>query len=96
MGIVGHSAGQAVGSTVYVGAIANARTMSPWPPFNINYEFVVAVDAEGGVQVTGSHDGFPSYEIWAYRDGREPELVYSHNEGHVGELAGSRDVKVNR
>jgi hypothetical protein len=94
IGFVAHGSGGQRGATTAVGAVANARTASPWPPFNINYSLVVRVDADGGVSVSGSHDGYPSYEVWAYRDSQEPELVYKYEEGSVLELRGSGDVKI--
>jgi hypothetical protein len=95
IGVVAHSDGTRAGNTTIVGAIADARTLSPWPPFNINYALAIEVDGDGNVSVFGSHDGYPSYEVWVYRDGQDPKLVYKHQEGHVGQLAGSRDVKIN-
>jgi hypothetical protein len=65
------------------------------PPFQINYEFGLSVSKSGGVSLNGgAHDGFPSFEIWVYRDGTAPERLYYHKEGHIGQLAGSKDTKV--
>jgi RHS repeat-associated protein len=44
----------------------------------------------------GGHDGFPSYEVWAYSSSGQATNVYHHKEGWVGELAGVADVKVDQ
>jgi RHS repeat-associated protein len=93
VGIVRHtSTSSGDGTTIH--AKGEARTMSPWPPFNIDYDLNISVSKDGKVDISGTHDGFPSYEVWAYRDGQKPELVYKHDEGHVLQLGGCCDVKV--
>ena len=82
------------GGATTVNATTNSRTILPYPPANINYNLTLTVDEDGGVKVTGTHDGYPSYEIWAYREGKDPELVYQHAEGTVDELGGCCDVQV--
>jgi RHS repeat-associated protein len=95
IGTIGHSSGEQFTSGVTtVGAIANARTLSPWPPFNINYSLALNVGRDGTVSVSGSHDGFPSLEIWVYRQGQAPQLIYQHRETNVLDLRGCCDVKV--
>lgn len=95
IGTIGHSQGeQFTPGVTTVGAIANARTLSPWPPFNINYSLALDVTQDGAVSVSGSHDGFPSLAIWVYRQGRAPELIYQHRETNVLDLRGCCDVKI--
>lgn len=95
IGTLGHSDGEQFSPGVTtIGAIANARTVSPWPPFNINYSLTVDVSRTGSVRVGGTHDGFPSIELWAYRLGQAPERVYGHEEGSVLKLGGCCDKKV--
>jgi RHS repeat-associated protein len=58
----------------------------------INYNFNITHDAnDGRGHLSGSHDGYPSYEVWAA--GRK---IYDHHQGHLGQLIGSGDVSVNR
>jgi RHS repeat-associated protein len=92
VGDISHSSVAAGGTTV-ISASMDVRTLSPWPPFNINYDFNITV-AGGDVRVSGTHDGFPSYEIWAYQEGKNARLVYGHRETNVLDLRGCCDQKV--
>jgi hypothetical protein len=74
-------------------AYGNARTLSPFPPFNINYMFNLKV-AGSALSVSGTHDGFPSYEIWQYEVGKNAKLLYSHSETNVFDLVGCCDQVV--
>jgi hypothetical protein len=64
----------------------------------IDYNINLHVDAEGGVSLTGgSHDGFPSYELWEYQQGAAPKLLYDFNQGssvNALKLFGCCDTKV--
>lgn len=95
-GFVGHSkvSSSAEGTTIAAGA--DARTMSPYPPGNIDYNVNLQVSPTGDVKLLpgGSSDGFPSMEIWVYRDGQAPQLLYSKKEGNVMQLMGCCDTKV--
>lgn len=81
------------GTKTTIFAATNSGTLSPWPPFNINYQFEITVEG-GDVNVQGSHDGFPSYEIWVYEEGEDPRLVYGHQETNALDLRGCCDQKV--
>jgi len=64
-------------------------------PARINYDltFTACVDKDGKVvgpvSVSGTHDGYPSYEGWV-----EGDLIYDFQQGSLGELFGSGDVTV--
>ena len=59
---------------------------------NINYEFSILLSSSPRlVTVTGSHDGYPSYNIAV-----NGKSVYDHVQGHLGELLGDSDVTVLR
>jgi len=64
----------------------------------IDYNINLHVDKDGGVTTAGgAHDGFPSYEIWVYKPGTDPSLLYDHNQGsriNFLKLFGSSDTKV--
>jgi len=64
---------------------------APFLPY-IDYLFSLNVSEDGEVTfVGGTHDGYPSYEVWAY--GAEATNLYHHKEGWIGELAGKSDVR---
>lgn len=46
------------------------------------------------MSVNGTHDGFPSYEIWIYEEGKDPRLLYGHRETNAMDLRGCCDQKV--
>ena len=82
---------------VLIAVRSEARTKSPWPLGNIDYIFNIRVGNDGAVSLAyGSHDGFPSYEIWVYRKGKDPQLLYHHNEGNVFQLTDPLDVGVRK
>jgi RHS repeat-associated protein len=81
------------GTKTTIFASVDSGTLSPWPPFNINYQFEISVDG-GNVSVEGSHDGFPSYEIWVYEEGKDPRMVYGHRETNAMDLRGCCDTTV--
>jgi len=81
------------GTQTAIFASVDSGTLSPWPPFNINYQFEITVEA-GNVSIAGSHDGFPSYEVWVYEDGKAPRLIYGHRETNALDLRGCCDKEV--
>jgi RHS repeat-associated protein len=79
---------------VAMGMALNGLTV---PPVYINYSMSISVSKSGDVSVTGgTHDGFPSYEVWVYREGKKPQMVYGYNQGYIWELAGDSDVRINK
>ena len=65
------------------------------PPWAITYDIGLNVSASGVVTPAGgNHDGYPSYEVWAYRVGAQPERVYGHSQGKIWELRPPAEVKV--
>lgn len=76
---------------------ANIATayVDPAHGMNIDYDFTLNVSKEGDVSVVGgSHDGYPSYEVWAYYPDADPELRYKYFEKNYWLLAPPKDVKV--
>ena len=70
------------------GETASAVRVMP----NINYEFTVLLTLSPRmVTFTGSHDGYPSYNIAV-----NGKSVYDCVQGHVGQLLGESDVTVPR
>jgi hypothetical protein len=60
-------------------------------PVNINYDFSIVHDpSTGKTSINGSHDGYPSFEI--YQDDRK---LYDRRQGSLWNLVGSDDVKLN-
>ena len=60
------------------GSAINGEKVGAWIDFNIK----VHVGADGTVTTAGgAHDGFPSYELWSYRNGSAPSLDYFHDQG---------------
>lgn len=78
-GFVTHSA-RATAAGVTVSAGAEAMNGLGVPPYSISYDLQVSVTKDGQVTVSGSHDGFPSYEVWAYQEGKEPRMIYGHSQ----------------
>lgn len=59
---------------------------------NINYKFAILLSLSPRlVTVTGSHDGYPSYNIAV-----NGKSVYDYVQGHLGQLFGDSDVSVLR
>ena len=58
------------------------------PPRSIDYQFGLDVSADGSVSLSRRrHDGYPSYEIWVYRDSQEPQRLYYYDEGRPGNIS---------
>jgi len=51
----------------------------------ITLDFKIKISDKGEMCLTGTHDGFPAYEIYVYREGKEPKLLYGHNPQITGE-----------
>jgi hypothetical protein len=61
------------------GSARNGEGVGPAIDFQIN----VHVGFDGNVTMAGgSHDGFPSYEVWVYKDGQQTENIYYHDQGN--------------
>ena len=81
------------GWTVAVGG--SARQVEILILGNINFNINLHVSANGRVTTAGgTHDGYPSYEVWAYPAGGGANLVYYYREGQIGQLYGRGDVTV--
>jgi hypothetical protein len=39
----------------------------------------ISTEGNGNMSVAGSHTAFPSLEVFAYQDGKEPQQVYVYN-----------------
>jgi hypothetical protein len=47
---------------------------------NLSYNLTIGVDKSGNAAVLdGEHSGYPALEVWSYRDGAAPDLLYSYN-----------------
>ena len=42
----------------------------------ITLDLKVKISNKGEMCVQGSHDGFPAFELWVYREGRPPERLH--------------------
>jgi hypothetical protein len=67
-----------------------------WNLDNIDFSISVHVDADGNVSIAGgSHDAFPSFEVWAYDAEGNATRVYHHADtGKLSDLKGEGAVKV--
>ncbi|MGH7718859.1 MAG: DUF3238 domain-containing protein, partial [Gemmatimonadaceae bacterium] len=78
------------------GSAVNGARVGP----QINFNVQLHVSADGTVTTAGgSHDGFPSYEVWSYQQGADPKLIYFHDQGsnwNAFRLFGNGDTKVPR
>jgi hypothetical protein len=75
-------------------AMVGVRSALLPKPLDIDALFIVNVSADGVVSVTGSHDGFPSYDVWVYPEQGEPYRAYGHTEGSFFSLGGKKDKVV--
>jgi len=58
---------------------------------NIDYKFdILLTSSPKLISVTGYHDGYPSYNVSI-----NGKSVYDYIQGHLGQLLGESDVKVN-
>jgi len=81
--------------------VSEAYPNAPSPA--IDYDFNITVKDQHGkvmVGITGQHDGFPAYEVFAVREGDDKEQrIYSHDPRDTGQtglsLFGSGEFKVN-
>jgi RHS repeat-associated protein len=61
------------------GSAKNGEGVGPAIDFEINLH----VGFDGNVTMAGgSHDGFPSDEVWVYKDGQQPQNIYYHDQGN--------------
>ena len=75
----------------------NASSSALPSVFAIDHSINLNISSTGEVTTTGgTHDGFPSYEIWIYPREGTPMRIYYHREGNFFELLGSGDVDVKR
>ncbi|MFN2398534.1 MAG: RHS repeat-associated core domain-containing protein [Gemmatimonadaceae bacterium] len=94
LGVSSSSDGRGGWNVSLTGSATNGVGVGPSIDFNIN----LRVSGDGEVSTAGgSHDGFPSYEVWAYQGRSDPRLVYSHDQGsnwNFVRLFGNSDTKV--
>jgi hypothetical protein len=56
---------------------------APAIDYNINISIMPGQNGESdNVEVKGTHDGFPAYEIWVESDGKEGKLIYNYTPGN--------------
>lgn len=53
------------------------------------YNVLLSPAENGAVRASGIHSAFPSLEIWMYKDGQPPTLVYGHNAPAQGFWSGT-------
>lgn len=76
--------------------VGSARqVLAPWLG-DINFDVRVHIDQYGTVRTAGgSHDGFPSFELWSYPEyGGSPTLVYHRAETTPSDLYGCCGVAI--
>jgi hypothetical protein len=59
---------------------------------NLEYNLTIATEGNGNMSVSGSHTAFPSLEVFAYQDGKEPQQVYVYNAPADNFLDGVVDI----
>jgi hypothetical protein len=60
---------------------------------NLSYNFTIGVDKSGNTAVLGGkHTGYPAFEVWSYRDGQAPDLLYSYNPGRKDAFGGFLNI----
>jgi RHS repeat-associated protein len=86
----GRSTASAEGGTVMVeGWGMNTFALPPW---HIDYAFSFNISKSGDVELTGyAHEGYPSYEVWIYEEGKQPRRIYYHREQNLRDLRGDKD-----
>lgn len=64
----------------------NAAVNNPLMPGSpdIDYNFTMRINRNGGVLLTGDHDGFPAYELWRKRSGEKTEQIYFYDPRKFG------------
>ncbi|WP_157722042.1 DUF3238 domain-containing protein [Tumebacillus avium] len=67
----------------------------------VNYDFIITVHSNGYVQVTGTHDGFPAFEIYkSFDNGATWGTVYKYDprpiEAGLTELFPGHSITVNK
>ena len=93
-GHVGHTSTSTDNGTT-VNASAHALNGLHAPPLGIDYHLQIDVSKDGKVRVSGTHDGYPSYEGWVYEEGKDPRLVHKHeSSGNMGDLAPPEEITV--
>jgi hypothetical protein len=45
----------------------------------LEYDLTISTGGKGNMSVAGSHTAFPSIEVFAYQDGKEPQQIYVYN-----------------
>ena len=62
---------------------------------NLSYSFTIAVDKSGKAAVLGGkHSGYPAFEVWSYRDGKAPDLLYTYNPSRNDALDGFLNISL--
>lgn len=61
-----------------------ANPLVPGSP-GITFDFKIKISDKGEMCLTGSHDGYPAYEIYIYREGQPPFLLHGHDPRITGE-----------
>jgi RHS repeat-associated protein len=59
---------------------------------DLTYEITLTPRLDGTLGVTGEHTAFPSFEVWSYKDGQPPELLYSYDAPAGGFVEGTFDI----
>ena len=59
---------------------------------NLEYDLTISTEGNGNMSVAGSHTAFPSLEVFAYQDGKEPQLVYVYNAPADDFVGGVMDI----
>lgn len=68
-------------------AVGDGLLFGQAPP--ASYNLTVSVDQNGNAAVTsGKHSGYPALEVWAYRDGVAPDLIYTYMPGRTNAFSG--------
>jgi RHS repeat-associated protein len=75
-------------------SVANVESAMVPPWWDIDADLTIHVSANGEVNVSGSHDGFPSYDVWMYPTTGNARLIYTHKERKFTDLGGEMDKVV--
>jgi RHS repeat-associated protein len=70
--------------------IVNSKVPGP----HINADFSITPDGKGGYNVSGTRDGYPSFEAYYYRKDGSVQTIIQQLEGKPRQLWGSGDTKI--
>lgn len=79
--------------TVTTSAVNGFAALPGAPKESIDASFTFQVGADGNVSLTSfEHDGYPSYGVYAYQEGQDPQVLLEYDENELDDLAPPMEV----